>query len=298
MDNALVIVTGAGGMLGRDVTAELERRGVPFRALDRSACDVTSMGACHQALSAAREEAGDRDVAVINCAAYTDVNGAETATELADSINAWGPRNLAEACALVGARLIHVSTDYVFDGSKDAPYEVDDLVNPVNAYGLSKMMGETPIPLLMKPGQWTIARTSWLYGAHGPNFVKTMLKLAGEGRDLKVINDQVGAPTYTVDLARALVDLAVRPEGAGMVYVTNGGACSWFEFAQEIFALSGVHPASLSPCATDDFPTPARRPANSRLSDASLRAAGVEVLPPWQDGLRRYLAEVGALAVS
>lgn len=293
-----MIVTGAGGMLGRDVVSELERRGTAFRALDKAACDVVSPDGCKEALSAARTEAGERPIVVINCAAYTDVNGAETATELANSINGRGPRNLAEACALAGARLIHVSTDYVFDGTKDAPYEVDDRVDPVNAYGFSKMMGETAIPMLMKPGAWTIVRTSWLYGAHGPNFVKTMLKLAGEGRDLKVIEDQVGAPTYTVDLARALVDLALRPEGAGMLHGTNGGACSWFEFAQEIFALSGVHPASVSPCATEDFPTPARRPANSRLSDASLRAAGVEVLPPWQDGLRRYLVEMGALAAS
>ncbi len=289
-----ILITGAGGMLGRDVVAECERRDLGCGALDRAGCDLTSFEACDRAVSVAVAEHGR--VTVINCGAYTDVNRAESEEGIATLINGEGVRNLARACVRGGARLVHVSTDYVFNGKKAGAYEVTDGVDPLNAYGRSKLAGEVGIQEEMAGGGWCIARTSWLYGAHGPNFVKTMLALAGQGKDLKVIDDQVGAPTYTVDLARGLVDLAVRPDVGGILHVTNGGECSWFEFARAIFELSGRRPKSLSPCGTVDFPTPAMRPANSRLSGASLERAGVELLPDWRDGLRRYLMETGELA--
>jgi dTDP-4-dehydrorhamnose reductase len=273
-------------MLGRDVMRELQTRGIEGRWLDRGACDTTSPEACRAALANSAPIS-----AVINCAAYTDVNRAEAEEELATRINGYGAGNLAAACKEAGARLVHVSTDYVFDGTNPEPYEPTDATAPLNAYGRSKLAGEHAIAAKLPPHQYCIARTSWLYGQHGPNFVKTMLRLAGEGRDLNVIDDQTGAPTYTVDLARALVDLAINPNASGVVHATNSGACTWYEFAQAIFAESCVQPASLSPCATEDFPTPAVRPKNSRLSPESLLQAGVSLLPHWRDALRRYLQE-------
>lgn len=287
---AVVAVTGAGGMLGRDVMLELERRGVAAWAFDRAAVDVTDCAACDKIF-----EDDQSPGVIINCAAYTDVNRAESEEELATSINGEGARNLASACVKAGARLVHVSTDYVFDGTKTEPYDADDATAPLNAYGRSKLRGELAIADVMPTGQWTIARTSWLYGAAGPNFVKTMLRVARDGKSLKVIHDQTGAPTYTVDLARALVELALLPKAAGIVHTTNAGACTWFEFAEAIFAEAGVKPAALEPCDTSDFPTPAKRPENSRLSADSLMRAGIAPLPHWRDGLRRYLLETGEM---
>lgn len=286
----VVLVTGSRGMLGMDVCRALKDRGVVFTGADRSDCDVTSAESCMRALERSRS------TIVINCAAYTDVNRAESEEEQALAINGTGVKNLAQACFHHGARLIHVSTDYVFDGEKAGAWEPGDPVNPINAYGRTKLAGEQAIASEMSPGQWMIARTSWLYGVHGKsNFVKTMLRLADEGRDITVIHDQRGAPTYTVDLASALVDIAMQ-KVTGVHHVTNSGACTWFEFAQTIFELSDAQPSSISPCTSDTFPTPARRPANSVLSAASLVAAGIKPLPHWRDGLERYLIEAGRRA--
>lgn len=275
-------------MLGQDVVKELRRRGMDVVALDRTRCDITDAELCSKALQASAANI------VLNCAAYTNVNGAETETDLAMAVNSDGAGNVAAACAQIGAKLIHVSTDYVFDGTKAGFYEITDATNPLNTYGRSKLAGEQHIADTLPEAQWAVVRTSWLYGADGPNFVKTMLNLARQGKDLKVINDQVGAPTYTVDLARALVDLALA--GAyGTVHCTAAGECTWFEFAREIFRLSGITPGSMAPCATEDFPTPAARPLNSRLSPAALLSFGVPVLPHWKDGLKRYLEETGEL---
>lgn len=275
--------------MGSDVVQELRRREIAHLSLGRAQCDVTSAEACRQAF------ADGQPTVVINCAAYTDVNRAESEIDLAMAVNRDGAANVAQACSDMGASCIYVSTDYVFDGGKPEPYEPTDLTNPINAYGRTKLAGEQAVVAALPDGKWTIARTSWLYGAHGPNFVKTMLRLARDGKYLKIISDQRGAPTYTVDLARALVDMAIGAAG-GVVHVTNSGACSWYEFAQEIFALSGVNPLSLIPCATADFPTAACRPSNSQLSSTSLVDRQVAPLPPWQDGLRRYLAETGDLS--
>jgi len=293
-DIAAVLVIGAGGMLGRDVSSELARRGVTPISKDRAACDITelvSLRSAAQELQTLCGSGGSRRGVVINCAAYTDVNRAESEETLALAINGDGPGHLASVCRDHGFHLVHVSTDYVFDGTKAEPYETEDATFPINAYGRTKLAGEVAINQVMAEGTWAVARTSWLYGVHGPNFVKTMLRLAGEGRDMKVIGDQVGAPTYTADLARALVDIALEPRARGILHVTNSGSCSWFEFARAIFEDAGIQPKSLVACATADFPTPARRPANSRLSPASLLKAGIAPLPDWRDGLRHYLAQ-------
>lgn len=283
-----VAVTGASGMLGHDVVKELRRRGLAVVEFDRSRCDVTNADLCWKAIQSSAADV------VINCAAYTNVNGAETETDLTMAVNSEGAANVAAACAATGARMIHVSTDYVFDGTKNGAYDAADATNPLNMYGRSKLAGEQRVAETLPEAQWAVVRTSWLYGANGPNFVKTMLNLARQGKDLKVINDQVGAPTYTVDLASALVDLAMTG-ASGIIHGTATGECTWYEFAREIFQMSGITPASLMPCVTADYPTPAVRPLNSRLSPASLLKFGVSALPHWQDGLKRYLEETGEL---
>ncbi len=275
-------------MLGHDVVAELHRRSLPVLPLTRAQCDVTDAAQCESAI------VGIGANVVINCTAYTNVNGAESEADAAMAINAYGAENLAAACRRAGARLIHVSTDYVYDGTKSEPYEATDQTNPLNSYGRSKLAGEHRIAAVLPADCWAVVRTAWLYGAQGNNFVKTMLRLGREGKDLNVINDQVGSPTYTVDLATTLVELALR-NASGIIHATGSGECTWYEFAEEIFRLSGVKPASLKPCSSVEFPTPAVRPANSRLSPGSLVAAGVPRLPHWKDALERYLAETGEL---
>lgn len=275
-------------MLGTDLVKELQRRNIPHHAFNRSACDVTSIESCRQSI------AKHQPAVVINCAAYTDVNCAESEEDRAMAINATGAGNLAQACAETGAKCIYVSTDYVFDGTCTEPYATTDQTNPINAYGRSKLAGEYAVAAALPAEACVIARTSWLFGAGGPNFVKTMLRLAREGKDLRIINDQVGSPTYTADLARGLVDLALA-QAYGVFHVTGSGSCSWYDFAREIFRQSGVKPLSLEPCATTDFRTPARRPANSRLSANRLLGHNIEPLPHWTDALRRYLQETGEM---
>jgi len=282
-----IAVTGAGGMLGTDVVRELQRRQIICHALERQSCDITSLEMCRQVLGTLRPSV------VINCSGYTAVDRAETEIDAAFNINAKGAGNVALTCTEIGARLIHISTDYVFNGNAAEPYEPSAQTSPLNIYGSSKMAGEMSVSGIMRDS-WTIARTSWLFGAHGSNFVKKILKLAREGKPIRVVHDQIGSPTYTADLASALVELATRPP-AGIVHITASGSCTWFEFAQAIFEFSGVQPVSLEPLSSADFPTPARRPQNSRLSNAKAMKAGVGILPHWRDGLRRYLQETGDL---
>lgn len=281
----MFLIFGAGGMLGKDMVSLLEREGEQFTALDRSACDITD----GNAVAAAFEKY--RPTVALNLAAYTNVNGAESDGETAFAVNETGSRNIAEAAERYGARVVYVSTDYVFDGSKDIPYEVDDPVNPLNVYGASKLAGEEAAK---KCTEHLIVRTSWVFGAGGNNFVKTMLKLAGEGRELSVVSDQIGAPTYTVDLAKTLLDL-VRVNARGIVHATGSGECSWFDFAREIFEITGTFPADLKAVSAEEFPTPAKRPANSRLSMGRLKEFGVEPPSHWHDALIRYLRETGEI---
>jgi len=252
-------------MLGQDVMRVLGERGA---GLTHAELDVTEPDAVADALAGAT---------VINCAAYTDVDGAETNAEAARAVNERGARNVAEAAA----RVIYVSTDYVFDGSKDAAYVESDHVNPLSEYGRSKLAGERAT-LTASPHS-LIVRTSWLFGAGGRNFVATMLRLGEERDELNVVDDQVGCPTFTGHLAEALVALADGHEH-GFLHVAGGGACSWFEFARAIFERAGIE-TDVRPCATEQFPRPAPRPANSVL----VSERGAPELPAWQDGLDSYL---------
>jgi dTDP-4-dehydrorhamnose reductase len=252
-------------MLGQDVVRAAGDRAI---ALTHAELDVTDREAVRDALEGAT---------VVNCAAYTNVDGAEDEPEVAHAVNADGARNVAEAAA----RVIYVSTDYVFDGAKAGPYVESDPVNPLSSYGDSKLAGERAT-LTASPHS-LIVRTSWLFGAGGRNFVATMLRL-GEGHgEVDVVSDQVGCPTFSGHLADALVALA-EGHGHGFLHVAAAGSCSWFEFARTIFERSRVD-AVVRPCTTDQFPRPARRPANSVL--ASER--GAPALPSWQDGLDAYL---------
>jgi len=252
-------------MLGRDVVRAAGERAV---ALPRAELDVTDRAAVRDAL---------RGATVVNCAAYTNVDGAETESEVAHAVNADGARNVAEAAE----RVLYVSTDYVFDGVKRGPYVESDATGPLQEYGHSKLAGERAT--VDANDNHLVVRSSWLFGAGGRNFVDTMLTLRRDRDELLVVDDQVGSPTFTGHLAEALVALAGGDE-RGVLHVAGSGSCSWFDFARAIFERSGAD-ADVRPCTTDEFPRPARRPANSVL--ASER--GAPVLPAWQDGLDAYL---------
>jgi dTDP-4-dehydrorhamnose reductase len=222
---------------------------------------------------------------VVNCAAWTNVDGAETSPDDALAINGEGAGNVARAAAAAGAWTVHISSDYVFDGTKHSPYVESDVVGPMSSYGRSKLAGEREVAV-EAPGSHTIVRSSWLFGAFGPCFPATILRLAGERDELMVVDDQVGCPTFTGHLAAAMVDLAARPaRPVGIVHVAGGGDCSWYEFAREIVARAGVS-CEVRPCSTAQMPRPARRPAYSVLR--SERDA--PVLPDWKHGLAEYAA--------
>jgi dTDP-4-dehydrorhamnose reductase len=261
----MIVVTGAAGMLGQDVVRAAADGAV---GLSRADLDVTDAAAVRDAL-------GGADV-VINCAAWTDVDGAEDHAEEALAVNRDGARNVAAAAQ----RVVYVSTDYVFDGTKRAPYVESDPTAPLQSYGRTKLAGE--LATAEANARHFIVRSSWLFGAGGGNFVETMLRLSGERDELRVVDDQVGCPTFTGHLAEAIVGLA-RTEDYGIHHLAGAGGCSWYEFAREIFERSGVQ-CHVEPCTTDEFPLPARRPAWSVLASERGRS-----LPAWQEGLDAYL---------
>jgi dTDP-4-dehydrorhamnose reductase len=272
-----VLITGAAGMLGQDVAASASAAGHEVTALSRGELDITDPGAIAAALTAARPDV------VINCAAYTNVDGAETESKLAREVNGAGAGNVAHAAAEHGARVVHVSSDYVFDGSKRSPYLESDRTGPVSQYGHSKLAGEVAVAQAA-PGAHTIVRTSWLFGLRGPCFPATILRLAGERDELTVVDDQVGCPTFTAHLAAALVKLSEAPP-AGVLHVAAAGQCSWFEFAAEIVRRSGAE-CEIKPGTTAELARPAPRPAYSVLRSER----GAPELPDWHDGLAAYIA--------
>jgi dTDP-4-dehydrorhamnose reductase len=280
-----ILVTGAGGQLGADVVELL----AADPAMESIAADHTALRVeDREAVRAVFSSAGP-DV-VIHCAALTDVDRCELEPGLAGAVNAQGTANVAEAAAAVGAHVVYVSTDYVFDGEGRRPYVETDPTNPVSVYGATKLAGERACP----PGA-TVVRTSWLSGAHGANFVTTVLRLAEQPGELRFVDDQTGSPTHTADLARALVALALdrRP---GCFHVANGGGTSRFALAREILAQSGGDPGRVSPIPTAELapPRPAVRPAYSVLDTAAYERAGYEPLPSWQDGLAELLGRLRA----
>ncbi len=272
-----VLITGAGGMLGQDVRRVGELCGHEVVALDRAALDVTDAAAVEAAFAEHRPDT------VVNCVAWTDVDGAETAEAAALALNGDAARNVAAAAAQVDASVVLPSTDYVFDGTGDRPYIESDPTDPRSAYGRTKLAGEQATAAA-NPRHFVV-RTSWLFGVGGGNFVETMLGLAERG-ELSVVHDQVGSPTYTPHLADGLLRLA-QTEDHGIHHMSGSGQCSWYEFAREIFDRAGVE-CDVKPVTTAEFPRPAPRPAYSVLG--SERPRPIE-LPDWRDGLRTYLAE-------
>lgn len=279
-----VLIAGAKGMLGTDVTRRLSSR-FNVTACDLRELDITDNFAVPEYVRRLRPDI------IINCAAYTNVDGCETESDVAYKVNAMAPRTLAAAAESVGAKLVHISTDYVFDGETGVPYSENDPTNPLNVYGKSKLMGELLVKDLTH--RFFIVRTQWLYGESGGNFVKTMLKLGEERDRIRVVNDQFGSPTYTRDLAAAIEQLMVT-ENYGVYHLTNGGTVSWYAFAETVFELAGV-PTCLEPCTTADFPRPARRPKFSKLDNHSWRLNGYAPLREYREALGDYLAETGNL---
>ncbi len=278
-------ITGAAGMLGQDLLAAGKAAGHEVLGFPRADLDITDGAAVARALGDARPDV------VVNSAAWTNVDGAESDEAGAMAVNATGAGNVARAAAACGAWTIHISSDYVFDGRKDSPWVESDPVGPLSAYGRSKLASEHAVAE-EAPDRHTTVRSSWLFGPAGPCFPATILRLAGERDELKVVNDQIGCPTFTGHLAEALVELAARGERpAGIVHVAGGGSCSWFEFAREIVAGGGVT-CEVKPCSTEEFPRPATRPANSVLR--SERGGEAPLLPEWREGLARYMALTAA----
>ena len=278
----MVLITGILGQLGYDLSKELTRRGVEFIAPSLEELELTTEAGAKNFILDKKPDV------VAHCAAYTAVDKAESEEELALTVNGLGTRWVAEACREVGAKMIYISTDYVFGGDGKIPYEVHDEKKPVNVYGRSKLLGEDAVSMILE--KYFIVRTSWVFGINGHNFIKTMLRLAETKKHLRVVNDQVGSPTYTVDLAKLLADM-LATDKFGIYHATNEGFCSWAEFTREIFKQAGVD-VEVEGIPTVEYPTPARRPFNSRLSKKSLDEAGFNRLPTWQDALGRYLLEL------
>jgi len=291
------LVTGAAGMLGRDMTALLTARGEEFTAMNRADLDITDDAAVTAALAAVKPDV------VVNCAAWTAVDAAEEHEAEALAINGAGVANLAAACAALGAILVHPSTDYVFDGAAAAPYAEDAATAPVGAYGRTKLAGERAVRAAL-PGASYIVRTAWLYGAHGKNFAATMLRLAAGGVAPGVVADQYGQPTWTADVAEQVYALIEAGAPFGVYHATSSGQTTWYGFAEEIFRLyhacvpqDGDQERAQSapkPITTADYPTPAKRPAYSVLGHDAWRAAGIDPIGDWKDALHRAFPSFGA----
>lgn len=282
-----VLVTGAAGQLGKDVVCLFEQEGHEVQGCDRSVLDITNMEQCQEIVTAFQPNA------IIHCAAYTAVDAAETDADEAYRVNAIGTRNLAVAAEKVDAKIVYISTDYVFDGRSKHPYREYDPTDPQSVYGKSKRAGELLIQSLSS--RFFIVRTSWVYGAHGNNFVKTMLRLGQEKPHLQVVDDQTGSPTYTVDLARFLLEL-IQTEKYGVYHASGSGECTWFVFTQAIFEVARSRgyniTAQLEPCTTEQFPRPAPRPVNSVLDHMSIRTNGLTDLRHWREGLVDFIQKL------
>ncbi|MCM1056915.1 MAG: dTDP-4-dehydrorhamnose reductase [Firmicutes bacterium] len=277
-----VFVTGVKGQLGYDVMNELAKRGIQAVGADIDEMDVTDAVCVERVI---REAAPD---AVIHCAAYTAVDAAEENEELCRRVNADGPRNIASVCRKLDIKMLYISTDYVFSGRGERPWEPEDEREPQSVYGRTKYEGELAVQELLD--KYFIVRIAWVFGINGKNFVKTMLKLAESHDTIRVVNDQFGSPTYTYDLARLLVDM-VLTEKYGVYHATNEGSCSWYDFACAIFKEAGVA-VKVVPVTTQEYGAKAKRPANSRMNKDKLTENGFERLPSWQDALGRYVRQL------
>ncbi len=276
-----VFVTGVTGQLGFDVCCVLKEQNIEFMPCSRETFSLEDFEKAREVIENYRPDV------IIHAAAYTAVDKAETETELCNKINCKATENLAKIAKDVNAKFIYISTDYVFPGEGENFYEINDEKNPLNAYGKSKLMGEKSV--INTLDKYFIVRISWVFGKNGKNFIKTMLNLSKTRDEVRVVADQIGSPTYTLDLAKLLVEMS-KTEKYGVYHATNEGVCSWAEFAEEIFKLANKNTKVIK-ISTEEYPTPARRPKNSRLSKKSLDNAGFSRLPHWKDALKRYLEE-------
>ena len=277
-----VLVTGVKGQLGHDVMNELAKRGHIGVGVDVEEMDITDPQACRKVI-------GEADVeAVVHCAAYTAVDAAEDNIEVCRKVNAYGTENIAKVCRELGLKMMYISTDYVFDGEGERPWEPDDERHPLNVYGQTKYEGELAVEKYLE--KYFIVRIAWVFGINGNNFIKTMLRLSETHDTLTVVDDQIGSPTYTYDLARLLVDM-LETEKYGRYQATNEGLCSWCDFAKEIFRQAGKK-VTVLPVTSDEYPAKAKRPHNSRMNKDKLEEMGFTRLPSWQDALGRYLKEI------
>lgn len=276
-----ILVTGVGGQLGYDVCKVLSARNTEYRGVDIADFDITDGKATREYIANYRPDA------VIHCSAWTAVDKAEDEMEKVRAVNTEGPRNIAAACKEIGAKLLYISTDYVFPGTGERFYEPEDPTGPLGAYGETKLGGELAVRELLE--NYFIVRISWVFGKNGNNFVKTMLHLAETKRELNVVCDQIGSPTYTADLAPLLCDMIVT-DRYGVYHATNEGVCSWAEFAREVFRLAGKD-VKVNPVPTSEYPTRAVRPLNSRMSKDKLEEMGFARLPHWKEALARYILE-------
>lgn len=281
-----VLVTGVKGQLGYDVVRELQKRGHEAVGVDIDEMDITDAAAVERVITQTKPEA------VIHCSAYTAVDRAEDDIEICRRVNVDGTENIAKICKKIDCKMLYLSTDYIFSGDGERPWEPDDEASPLNAYGQSKYDGEMALKKYVD--KYFIVRISWVFGINGNNFIKTMLRLGRENGAVKVVDDQIGSPTYTYDLARLLVDM-IESDRYGAYHATNEGICSWYEFAKEIFRAAGMNDVSVMPVKSGEFPVKAKRPKNSRMSKEKLVANGFSLLPAWQDAVARYIKELNLL---
>lgn len=283
-----ILVTGVKGQLGYNCVKELNKRGyTDVKGIDIEDLDIADENKVLEYIKTYKPDV------VMHNAAYTAVDKAELNYDACYKVNALGPKYIAEACKEIDAKMVYISTDYVFDGTKDGYYEIDDNANPISVYGKTKLEGENFVKSILN--KYFIVRISWVFGINGNNFIKTMLKLAKVGKtELNVVNDQIGSPTYTADLAVLLCDM-IETNKYGTYHATNEGTCSWYEFAKKIFELSNIN-MKVNPVSTKEYSEmvtqQAKRPTNSKMSKKSLDDAGFNRLPSWQDALERYLKEL------
>lgn len=276
-----LLVTGVKGQLGYDVVKEAEKRGVEAVGVDIDEMDITDAKQVREVITK-----GGYD-AVVHCAAWTAVDKAEDMKEACRKVNKEGTENIAQVCEALDIPIMYFSTDYVFNGQGSEPWKEYDKRAPLNVYGQTKYEGELAVEKLAKH---FIIRIAWVFGKNGNNFIKTMLRLGKERGAVSVVNDQIGSPTYTYDLAKLVLDM-IQSDKYGTYHATNEGICSWYEFACEIFKQAGMN-VQVTPVSSDEFPTKAKRPCNSRMNKTELDRNGFDRLPTWQDALHRYLKEL------
>lgn len=280
-----VLVTGVNGQLGHDVVKHLNARGIENIGADRAEFDITDFAATEAFIKNYGPDV------VVHCSAYTAVDNAEDDKEGCRKVNVDGPKNIAKVCKDIDAKMVYISTDYVFPGTGETFYEVDDVTGPQSQYGATKLDGEKEVQKLLS--KYFIIRISWVFGVNGNNFIKTMLRLGKERDEISVVCDQIGSPTYTDDLSVLICDM-IQTEKYGVYHATNEGICSWAEFTDEIMKQAGLK-AHIKHITSDEYPAKAVRPKNSRMSKKSLDEAGFARMPEWKDALHRYLIELGEI---